>query len=1097
MVIRNVLFYQNLPNSTAIHATTSAVRLRHNTFVANAPSVNLIRSTPGSLPSNAIFVQDNLFVALPNAAPLPAWWIDDAGNGGPTLNSHSGFASQNGVAGDWRVAPAGSPVSLMTVNEAAFLNVVEQVFRFGAGSAARGLAGDGADLGYYTYRNPVLVDATFCQSCDNDGLTWGVDAFNSIQDAVASGAQRVLIDPGVYRERVALVNGVSLFGSGAGLTILAPPDPSTGSGQALVGVEDARLAGVALMTIAGEGTSDGIQVDGQGSLTLKRAIIRNTGTAISVNGSDALATLVNDTIVSNDNGVIASDCGSIDVRNTILAYHQDTALGIESCATTSLHTYNAYWQNGHDLQIDGTPVDQPGPGEIFADPRFTDPNTHDYRPQSNSPVVDAGDPSDPAPPGSGDRVDLGYAQSAEAAVYASQAYCEQCLNDGLEWQVTAFDAIQDAVDHVPDIAGTWTVGVDSGVYHEQLSLPSGIRLIGAGADSTIIDGDASGSTVTIDGATNVQITGFAVTNGGEGATDAGIAVDGASSNIRISRNIIGGISPDNPGLPGNGNAGVAFRNGSSGQLTSNTLALNAGAGVVAADNGSWLLARFNIIALNDTGLDTAGGGLIFHAYNLVYNSDPAWCTTCQNYAGTLAIGIGEINADPLFLDAGAGDLRLSLASPAIDAIPASQFQPVPNGGGSKADMGYDELLAMPATLLLGKEGNSCGLGASGVAAVEVGLVYVPDATVAADETPPSTWQNATLATAGQAGSYWTTSVTPGSGDGLYRLYSRPADEVGNTTTTAADWYRSAFIADGTAPIVALIAPAGGSTSTAPAVMLAADVSDWTPTGIPGVTSFSVDSVTFLVDSGVVTATQVLTVASPGQSQRYQAQVALDNGTHTISAVATDLAGNIGQSSAVSVTVVTTQNEAALADPAPDSAVNTPAITLKGYVHFQDSEGDGQVEVLVDGVSAGMAALADPSVQATSWAMPVTLTDDGSHTITLRASRTGGTSPAADSSVVLVLDTTGPSLAFTPPASTITRTVSLEGSASDDGSGLAAVAVSLDGGHSYQDATVDGSGDWALAWAPDLGNDYASFPVARPGDRQRRQRHDSQLDGGRR
>ncbi|MCB0238589.1 MAG: hypothetical protein KDH08_08065, partial [Anaerolineae bacterium] len=87
-----------------------------------------------------------------------------------------------------------------------------------------------------------------------------------------------------YRERVALVNGVSLFGSGAGLTVLAPPGPSTSSGhapisgQALVSAENTRLAGLALMTVAGEGSSAGLAVDGQGSLTVERAIIRNTTT---------------------------------------------------------------------------------------------------------------------------------------------------------------------------------------------------------------------------------------------------------------------------------------------------------------------------------------------------------------------------------------------------------------------------------------------------------------------------------------------------------------------------------------------------------------------------------------------------------------------------------------------------------------------------------------------------------------------------------------------------------------------------------------------------------------------------------------------------
>jgi hypothetical protein len=1073
--VRNVLFYQDLPGSTAIEATASALWVRHNTLVSNAPGVTLVHSKPSFLTENYIFLQDNLFVALPNAAPLPTWWQDDQSQL-PGLVSHNGFASENGMPGDWSSSPNGD---LMTIQNAEFLNTVAEVFRIGAGSTARSKASDGSDQGYYNYRDPVTVDATFCPppACENDGLTWGKDAFNSIQDAIASGAQKVLIDPGIYRERISLVNGVSIFGSGAGLTVLAPPDDE---GAFLVGVENAKETGLALISITGDDSDiTGIKVDGDGLVTVQRAIIRNTGTAISVTGNSALATLVNNTIVSNDNGVKAVQCGNVDIRNSILAYHQDTALGLEGCASTGLHTYNAYWQNEHDLRIDGSPIDQPGPGELFANPRFTDPNHHDYRPLSDSPVVDAGDPSDPAPPGSGERVDLGYAQSVEASVYASKDYCEQCLNDGLEWQVTAFDTIQDAVDNVPDIAGVWTVGVAGGspaVYHEQIQLKSGIRMVGAGADTTVIDADDTGSALTLNGVTNVEISGFTITDAGDDPTDAGIRVDGASNNITITHNIIGGDSPDTS-YPGNGNYGVLFTNGSTGELNFNTIAVNYGTGVVLQDAASWVHARFNVIAFNDAGLDNSQGGQIFNDYNLLYNTDSDWCSTCADYLGTVTAGLGEIvGQDPLFNDLDNGDFRLSLNSPALDGIPAAMYQPVPTGGGTRADMGFEETLATPATLLLGKEGDSCGLGSAGVATVEVGLVYVPDSSVPADQTPPSSWQAASLVTPGEAGSYWTSSVTPASGDGLYRLYSRPTDVVNNVSTETGDLFRASFIADGTTPVVSLISPTDGATSTAPALSLAVDVTDWAPTGVPGETSFSVAGVTFLVDSEVVTVTRAITVASAGQPQRYTAQVALENGTHTVSAVATDLAGNVGQSTTVSVTVVTTQNEASLSDPAPGSAVNEAAVTLEGFVHFQDTQGDGRVEVLIDNASQGMAVLADPAAQATSWTMPVILSGEGNHTITLRASRTAGSSSSADSTTSLVLDTTEPSISFQPPQETVTRTVTLDGSASDETSGLASVFISVDGGHSYQNATADSGGNWTFTWSPDLGNDYAGFPV---------------------
>ena len=107
------------------------------------------------------------------------------------------------------------------------------------------------------------------------------------------------------------------------------------------------------MTVAGDNSADGVVVDGNGSLTVQRAIIRNTGTAISITGSSALATLVNDTLVNNGDGVATANCGSIDMRNSILAFNQETALSYEACASTALHTYNLYWRNGHDFAIDG------------------------------------------------------------------------------------------------------------------------------------------------------------------------------------------------------------------------------------------------------------------------------------------------------------------------------------------------------------------------------------------------------------------------------------------------------------------------------------------------------------------------------------------------------------------------------------------------------------------------------------------------------------------------------------------------------------------------------------------------------------------------
>jgi hypothetical protein len=52
--------------------------------------------------------------------------------------------------------------------------------------------------------------------------------------------------------------------------------------------------------------------------------------------------------VENVNGLQATFCAPVDVRNTIFAYHNGIGLVYESCAVTQLHTYNDFWLNGTD-----------------------------------------------------------------------------------------------------------------------------------------------------------------------------------------------------------------------------------------------------------------------------------------------------------------------------------------------------------------------------------------------------------------------------------------------------------------------------------------------------------------------------------------------------------------------------------------------------------------------------------------------------------------------------------------------------------------------------------------------------------------------------
>ncbi len=1060
ITIKQVMFNLDRPGSIGVDSRTSNVDVNQNTFVTNSSSVVGVKHA--SAVQQGIFIRNNLFAALPNAAPLPLVWEDRGLNTVADIN-HNGYASANGAAGDWLSAPPGTASTTMTLVQAAFYSAPQGVFRLLATSAARGKANAGADLGYYQYRGTVTVDPSYCEKCGNNGHTWNLDAFADIQSAVNSGAQKVLVNPGLYRQSVYLVNGVRVFGSGAALTVIAPPQTASG---AVVGAEGVRAASLALVSLTGDNRVDGVKIDAAGAISVTRTVVRNTKTAVTVDGANggASALLVNNTIVSNDNGVAATNNGNIDVRNTVFAFQTGTALSYQSTATTKLHTFNAFWRNGspqqpQDLSIDGNVVNQPGPGEIFADPRFVDPSQQDYRLQADSPLVDAGDPSDPSPPGTGLRVDIGYAQSAQAAVYVSQSYCAQCPNDGLEWQVDAFDKIQDGINHVPAIPGVWTVGVAANAdptqpYQENVTLRSGIRLVGSGADQTIIDAGGSGTALNLNGVTNVEVTGFTVQNAGSGNGAGGLVVTGASNTITVTHNIV----------QANNGTAAGFDSASTGVFAFNTVANNTGTGLTVAGQGTWLQTRFNIFAYNGAGVAASGGAQVFDAYNLFFQNGSS------NTSGFTPDPTDLVGIDPQFNNPdpnGPPDYSLPATSPAVNRIPTATFQPVPLGGGDQADLGYKELLATPVTLLFGKQGTTCAAGASGVASVQVGISKVTDPSQPPSSTLPTTWTPATLKSAGQPGSYWSVAYNSFQGDGVYRLYTRPADESGNTVTGTAT-FRASFIGDGTPPVTQLITPTTALTTTAPALPLQASVSDLVTVG--AASQWNVARVYFLVDGQVVTATRAL-----GAVGQYNAVLPLPDGAHTVQAVGVDRAGNVGQSNPASVTIATTRNEAALLSPAPGAAVVSGTLTLAGAVHFAATDGQGQVEILVDGASQGKAALADPAAKATRWSAPITLSSDGSHSITLRASRTAGSSASGDTVVTLVKDSVAPTIAVTPPTGVVTGTLNIAGTASDTTTGVALVEGSADGGKTWTPATLNGN-NWAWAYSVPSGVDYAAFPA---------------------
>jgi len=816
----------------------------------------------------------------------------------------------------WSPGPSTIPLS---IEDAAFLDPSRGIYRLTADSPF--------GAGYHAHVPDATVSTTGCPGC-----------FAGVQDAIDSGTNRVVVESGNYAESIYLVTGVSVVGSGAASTVL-----SGSGGSALVSAEGVVGASLSGFTLAGNGGNNGLSVEGGAQyVAFSRNAVRDTVTAIAVDGANTGLEVFNNTIVSNVGGMAATNNAAVDVRNTIFAYNSGTGLSYQPAASSRLHKYNLYWANGSDMS-----PDEPGAGELFLDPLFLNLAANDYRTLDASPVIDAGDPGDPAPPGTGSRADIGYLEQGRASYYADDGYCASCPNDGLTWGVDAFDTIQAALDAAVGgirlldaalVESRFTVGVAPGTYHESVDVPSHVSLVGSGADRTTIEA-AAGPAVTFAGVVQASISSFTITGSGE----AGVSAAGASNHILVSRNLI----------RGNGD-GVRFSEGATGEVLFNTVVDSSAANLVSSGSRTWVVVRNNILADSPTGLQTEDGGQVFNSYNLLDNT--------TNYVDDAGTGLShqvdtEIAGEsPAFAESVL--YRLTVDSPAVDM--ADPTEPVPVGGGESADLGYSELRCAPVVLFLGEEDVSRAAKSSGIVDVEYGVVHVDDPDLPVEDTVPGTWvQAATGGAAGDTVRYWWADYTPVQ-EGLYRVYSRAYDEVSNTETDVDLLYGGAFLADGTPPVVTWLAPAGTISSP---VELRAEVSDF----LGG--DFHVERVYFEVDGAYQPAEWASDPwdSVSGQPRVFRAWVAIQNGPAVVQAFAVDRAGNTGQSAPVGLDISGQDPLDAVSPPILIVDAPAPGDSVQGVepVEFRGSAAD-------DGGGSGIAAVEVSTDGGFTW-MPAILT----------------------------------------------------------------------------------------------------------------------------
>ncbi|KAA3664489.1 MAG: tandem-95 repeat protein, partial [Chloroflexi bacterium] len=880
-----------------------------------------------------------------------------------------------------------------------FLDQTRDLYRMGE---------DGFAMGYHTYTMPVTATTTA-----------------GIQDAINSGANRVIVKPGIYEESLYLVNGVEIVGSNPDWVIVRPPNGST---LPLVHAEGVAGTSLSRITLDGKGSGlNGLVVTGRGQHnSLSRVLIKGTETAVLVDAADSDIEIANATIVQNNNGLSATNCASIDVRNTIFAYQTGTGLSHEGCAAVKLHTYNLYWANSTDF---GGTADA-GAAELFLDPNFVDPFDNDYRTLNYSPVIDAGNPTDPPPPGAGNRIDIGYIEQGRANFFVDDDYCELCENDGLSWGIDAFDTIQAGLNTAQNTLTTLSpgigevpqliVGVGPGTYNEQLTIPSHVILMGSGAEETLLDLGGGDTAVTFNGVTDAGINNFTIKN----ATTA-ISVTGASNTILIDHNIFDSNT-----------TGMIASDRSTPELTFSTF-VNNGTAINADGNGTWASVSNNIFSGSGVALSGTANGQVFSKYNLLNMS--------TNYDNVFA-GEGDITgSDPLFAG-GAFPYRLTANSPALDA--ASRHEQVPEGGGLRADLGYSELLAAPILLLLGQEDLSTVMGNSGVKSVETAVVEITDSSQPVTATLPSSWISVTLDSPGATFSYWQSDFTPDA-EGLYRFYSRATDMVDNQEEDEIDWYDGSFVADSVPPTITWIEPLNGASVNAP-IELRAQVSDYAADDF----SVAQKDVYFDVGGTIYAATWA---AEPwdedAQEPRiFRAWITPTVGSYTnVTAYAEDKAGNSASDNSLSFDIV--GNDAAdvtaplfTVDAPSAGAWLTHTVAFSGTVSDVES-GVAAVEVSLDGGTSWHPATVSGSDWSLTWDGPEYLPFVSYPAWVKATDRAGNTN---SSPLVFSIDEVPPSgldpVAFSAPVGThfdVETSLMITWTAALDSSGILTTYLTVD------------------------------------------------------
>lgn len=286
-------------------------------------------------------------------------------------------------------------------------------------------------------------------------------------------------------------------------------------------------------------------------------------------------------------------------------------------------------------------------------------------------------------------------------------------------------------------------------------------------------------------------------------------------------------------------------------------------------------------------------------------------------------------------------------------------------------------------------------------------------------------------------------------DGVYTVEVTATDAANNTASAGPN----TFTVDNTEPSIALLTPANLSSTndTTPAV---------TGTTEPGAEV----NVEVRDASNTLVFTGDATVAASGNWSI--TSTVLPEGTYTVSATATDDAGNTASAGPNTFTVDTTDPAVVILTPADGDSTNDNTTTVSGT-----AEVGSTVQVVVEDSAGQVVFTGAPTVENDgTWTIDTTALGDGIYTATATATDAGGNSASDD--VTFNVDTVDPVVVIVAPADgSFTANVRPEISGTSEPDSTVEVALKDELGDVIFTATVtaDATGAWNTTPDFDLAN----------------------------